>query len=203
MRDMPGSFSVQCGRFPVIQRPGGPIALGAKLIKDIHHSPLARAGEPTRGYLLRVNQKLFGLGQGVVHRAASPELYEPLVERQEMTKHYSETHWRAAIYTALRQSPDGVAGFCAWAAEFRDRRIAPKTLYKKLDGSDPGERLSVDDAELITEYLLRMSPSQGGARSWIMALAARFDLAAIELDAPPPGGRAGRNSLRAARGGIA
>lgn len=106
-----------------------------------------------------------------------------------MTKHYSETHWRGAIYTALRQSPDGVAGFCAWAAEFRDRRIAPKTLYKKLDGSDPGERLSVDDAELITEYLLRMTPCQGGARSWIMALAARFDLAAIELDAPPPGGR--------------
>lgn len=61
--------------------------------------------------------------------------------------------------------------------------------YSELDGSDPGERLSVDDAELITEYLLRLSPCQGGARSWIMALAARFDLAAIELDAPPPGGR--------------
>lgn len=106
-----------------------------------------------------------------------------------MTKYYSETHWRGAIYNALRQSPDGVAGFCAWAAEFRDRRIAPKTLYKRLDGSDSSERLSVDDAELITEYLLRHSPTQSGARSWIMALAARFDLAAIELDAPPPGGR--------------
>lgn len=106
-----------------------------------------------------------------------------------MTKYYSETHWRGAIYNALRQSPDGVAGFCAWAAEFRDRRIAPKTLYKRLDGSDLGERLSVDDAELITEYLLHHSPSQSGARTWIMALAARFDLAAIELDAPPPGGR--------------
>ena len=105
-----------------------------------------------------------------------------------MTKRYAETHWRGALYNALRAAPDGVAGFCAWAAEFRDRRIAPKTLYKRLDGSDPAERMTVEDAELITEYLDRHCVTRDRARSWIVALAAQHDLAAIELDAPPPAG---------------
>ncbi|WP_454674857.1 hypothetical protein [Achromobacter pestifer] len=103
-----------------------------------------------------------------------------------MTKHYAETQWRGSLYNALRAAPDGVAGFCAWAAEFRDRRIAPKTLYKRLDGSDPAERMTIEDAELITEYLLRHCTTRERARSWIVALAANHDLAVVELDVPPP-----------------
>lgn len=106
-----------------------------------------------------------------------------------MTKHYADSHWRGAIYNAVRAAPDGVSGFCAWAAEFRDRKISPKTLYKKLDGSDPAERLAIEDAELITEYLRRHVVTRDRATGWIAALASQFDLAAVELDAPPPGGR--------------
>jgi len=101
-----------------------------------------------------------------------------------MTKRYADTHWRGAIYNALRAAPDGIAGFCAWAAEIRGRRMAPKTLYKKLDGSDPGERLAVDDAELITEYLRMHVATRDRACDWLDALNARFDRASIELDAP-------------------
>lgn len=106
-----------------------------------------------------------------------------------MTKHYADSHWRGAIYNALRAAPDGVNGFCAWAAEFRDRRMSPKTLYKKLDGSDPAERLAIEDAELITEYLRRHVTTRERSVGWIVALAAQYELAAVELDAPPPGGR--------------
>jgi len=101
-----------------------------------------------------------------------------------MTKRYADTHWRGAIYNALRAAPDGIAGFCAWSAEIRGRRIAPKTLYKKLDGSDPAERLAVDDAELITEYLRMHVATRDRACDWLDALNARFDRASIELDAP-------------------
>lgn len=50
-------------------------------------------------------------------------------------------------------------------------------------------RLSVDDAELITEYLLRDATVQADALDWLKALCARFGMVAIELDKLPPGGR--------------
>lgn len=105
-----------------------------------------------------------------------------------MTKRYSETNWRGSIYNALRRSSGGIAGFCAWAAACRDRCIHPKTLYKRLDGTNPSERLTIEDAELMTEYMSADIASQATARDWIIALAARFELACIPIDAPPAGG---------------
>lgn len=106
-----------------------------------------------------------------------------------MTKRHSNGHWRGALYNALRRASDGVQGFCVWAAGNRDRKIAPKTLYKRLDGTAPHERMSIEDAELITEYLLRDRAADEYALDWLKALCARFGLVAIELDAPPTGGR--------------
>lgn len=105
-----------------------------------------------------------------------------------MTKRHSNGHWRGALYNALRRAADGVQGFCVWAAGNRDRKIALKTLYKRLDGTAPNERMSIEDAELITEYLLRDSAAHEYALDWLKALCARFGLAAIEVDAPPPNG---------------
>jgi len=106
-----------------------------------------------------------------------------------MTKRHSSGHWRGALYNALRRASDGVQGFCVWAAGNRDRKIAAKTLYKRLDGTAPNERMSIEDAELITEYLLRDRAADEYALDWLKALCARFGLVAIELDAPPTGGR--------------
>ncbi|OMG79333.1 hypothetical protein BIZ92_15155 [Achromobacter xylosoxidans] len=106
-----------------------------------------------------------------------------------MTKRHSSTHWRGALYNALRRSADGVQGFCVWAIGNRDRRIAVKTLYKRLDGTAPPERMPIEDAELITEYLLRDVHTKDFALDWLKALCARFGLIAIEIDAPPPGGK--------------
>lgn len=105
-----------------------------------------------------------------------------------MTKLHSSGHWRGALYNGLRMAADGLQGFCVWAAGNRDRRIALKTLYKRLDGTSPAERMPVEDAELITEYLLRDVNANPYALDWLKALCVRFGLVAIELDAPPPGG---------------
>ena len=105
-----------------------------------------------------------------------------------MTKRHSNMNWRGAIYNALRKAPEGIQGFCNWATAFRDRTIAPKTLYKRLDGADARERMTIEDAELITEYLMRQDGSRDHARDWIFALGARFDLAVIPLDPGPAGG---------------
>lgn len=105
-----------------------------------------------------------------------------------MTKRYSNVSWRGALYNALRATGDGVAGFSAWAGEFRDRQLSAKTLYKKLDGSDARERVAIEDAELITEYVLRSVAARDQAFNWLRALGSRYDLAVIEIDAPPPGG---------------
>ncbi|WP_088155676.1 phage regulatory CII family protein [Achromobacter xylosoxidans] len=105
-----------------------------------------------------------------------------------MTKRHSSGHWRGALYNSLRMAADGLQGFCVWAAGNRDRRIALKTLYKRLDGTSPAERMPIEDAELITEYLLRDAHAQDYALDWLKALCARFGLVAIELDAPPPNG---------------
>lgn len=105
-----------------------------------------------------------------------------------MTKRHSNAHWRGALYNALRRASDGVQGFCNWSAANRDRRISPKTLYKRLDGSDPAERMSIEDAELATEFMLRDVVAREGATDWLKALCARFDLVAIEVEPPPAGG---------------
>ncbi len=105
-----------------------------------------------------------------------------------MTKRHSGGHWRGALYNALRRAADGVQGFCIWAEGNRDRKIAAKTLYKRLDGTAPTERMPIEDAELITEYVLRDAHARDHALDWLKALCARFGLVAIELDAPPPNG---------------
>ena len=105
-----------------------------------------------------------------------------------MTKRHSEMHWRGALYNALRSAANGLPGFVAWAAAHRDRQLKAKTLYKRLDGTDPNERVPIEDAELMTEYMLQDASARTRARDWIKVLAARFDMAAVELEAPPPGG---------------
>lgn len=72
MRDGSKSLSVNRCSFASLSSPRGSVSFGAQLIKDVHHCSFARAGESARGDFLRIDQKLFGFGQVVIHRAASP-----------------------------------------------------------------------------------------------------------------------------------
>ncbi|GAA5231774.1 hypothetical protein FOZ76_14575 [Verticiella sediminum] len=105
-----------------------------------------------------------------------------------MTLRRTNTSWRDALFNALRATHDGVAGFCNWASAHRDRTIADSTLYKRLDGKYPGERVPIEDAELITEYVMRDANARHKALDWIAALAARWNLIVIAVDPPRPVG---------------
>jgi len=106
-----------------------------------------------------------------------------------MTKRRSvSTSWRGALFTALTATQGGIAGFSAWAAAVRGRRIAESTLYGRLDGSRPGERVPIEDAELITEYVRADVGARHLAVDWLRALAARFGLVVLEVGELPPGG---------------
>lgn len=105
-----------------------------------------------------------------------------------MTKRRNSTSWRGALFNALSSTADGISGFCAWAGHHRNRTIAESTLYKRLDGSYPGERVPIEDAEIITEYVLRDAHAKGMALDWLVALAARWNLILIEIDPPTPDG---------------
>lgn len=106
-----------------------------------------------------------------------------------MTKRRSiSTSWRGALFNSLRATQGGIAGFCAWAAELRGRRVAESTLYGRLDGSRPGERVPIEDAELITEYVRADANAHEMALDWLRALAARFGLVVLEVGDLPPSG---------------
>lgn len=99
-----------------------------------------------------------------------------------MTKRRTTTSWRGALYMALAATQGGVAGFCAWAGALRGRTLAESTLYKRLDGSYPGERIPIEDAELITEYVLSDVNGRQFAHDWIRALGNRWGLVIIDVD---------------------
>ncbi|NYT25365.1 hypothetical protein H0A73_17330 [Alcaligenaceae bacterium] len=106
-----------------------------------------------------------------------------------MTKRRSiSTSWRGALFNALTATQGGIAGFCAWAFAMRGRRIAESTLYGRLDGSRPGERVPIEDAELIAEYVRADAGAKDMAVDWLRALAARFGLVVLEVGELPPGG---------------
>lgn len=96
------------------------------------------------------------------------------------------TSWRDALFNALSATKGGFDGFCAWAGTSRNRRIASSTLYGRLDGSRPGERTPIEDAELITEYAKSDVNAQGMAGDWIKALGTRHDLVVLEAPDLPP-----------------
>jgi hypothetical protein len=96
------------------------------------------------------------------------------------------TNWRDALFNALSATKGGIDGFCSWAGVSRNRRVAPSTLYGRLDGSRPGERTPIEDAELITEYVKADINAHDMACDWIRALATRHGLVVLEVGDLPP-----------------
>lgn len=105
-----------------------------------------------------------------------------------MTKLHTNITWRGALYNMIRGAGRSVKQASAWLRDERDVTLSEKTLYKKLDGSNPAETVNIDLAELLTEYALAHGASREEALRWIQALAARHDAVVLDLrqeeDAP-------------------
>ena len=104
-----------------------------------------------------------------------------------MTCRYTSIDWRDALYNAVRNAPGGVIAAAAWLSDRRGKQIGPESLRKKLRALE-GESLSMEMAELLTEWLQESGAGGDSATAWIQALAVRFEMAVDFVPPAPEGG---------------
>ena len=104
-----------------------------------------------------------------------------------MTCQRSDIYWRDALYSAVSLAPGNVQAAAAWLSDRRGRSITGESLRKKLRGVE-GESLSMEMAELLTEYLQQFVDTESRATDWIASLGAQFNLMVDYVPPPPPGG---------------
>lgn len=97
-----------------------------------------------------------------------------------MTCHYTNTHWRDALYNAVRAADGGVEAAAQFLATRRDTSIHPESLRRKLRG---GDHLDVDVAILLAEFVSRDAGAQARANDWLLSLCAQEGL---HVDDVPP-----------------
>ncbi len=100
-----------------------------------------------------------------------------------MTYMRTDLHWRDALYNAVTQVPGGIRAAAAFLTERRGRSISGESLRKKLRGLE-GESVSVEIAEMLTEWMEEQVTSKALATTWIQSLGAQFGLA---MDFVPDG----------------
>ena len=104
-----------------------------------------------------------------------------------MTCRYTSIDWRDALYNAVRNAPGGVVAAAQYLSDRRGRQIAAESLRKKLRALE-GESLSMEMAELLTEWLQEHGAPDDTATAWIQALAVRFEMAVDYVPPAPEGG---------------
>lgn len=104
-----------------------------------------------------------------------------------MTCQRSDIYWRDALYSAVSRAPGNVQAAAAWLSDRRGRGITGESLRKKLRGLE-GESLSMEMAELLTEYLQLFVDTESQATDWIASLGAQFGLMIDYVPPPPEGG---------------
>lgn len=104
-----------------------------------------------------------------------------------MTCRRVELHWRDALYSAVSETPGGVAAAAMYLAQRRGKSITRESLRKKLRGLE-GESLSLEMAELLTEWMQEQVGGQAQATGWIQSFGSQFGLAMDDVPPPPEGG---------------
>lgn len=99
-----------------------------------------------------------------------------------MTCHYTNTDWLDVLYGCVRKTKGGVADAARFLTERRGRSIHPESLRAKLRGLE-GESLSVEMAELLTEWMEEKACSVGFAKDWMQVFVANNGL---HVDYVPP-----------------
>lgn len=107
-----------------------------------------------------------------------------------MTCRPSDIHWRDALYNAVRQTPGGVNAAAAYLTTRRGRAITGESLRKKLRGLE-GESVSLEIAELLTEWMQELVDGQPHATVWVQSLGAQFGLALDPMPAQQAEGASG------------
>lgn len=102
-----------------------------------------------------------------------------------MTCHYTNTHWRDALYNAVRAADGGVEAAAQFLTTRRDTSMHPESLRRKLRG---GDQLDVDVAVLLAEFVSKDKEASGKANDWLLSLCAQEGLHVDDVPPPPEGG---------------
>ena len=104
-----------------------------------------------------------------------------------MTCRTSNLSWLDVLYNSVRKTPGGVADAAAYLADRRGKTMHPETLRAKLRGLE-GESVSIEIAELLTEWMQEKAGGSEYALEWMQALAGRFGMAVDVVPPAPEGG---------------
>ncbi|AWH49944.1 hypothetical protein C1925_12705 [Stenotrophomonas sp. SAU14A_NAIMI4_5] len=79
-------------------------------------------------------------------------------------------NWLDVLYNSVRKTPGGVADAAAYLPDRRGKSMHPETLRAKLRGLE-GESLTIEHAELLTEWMQEKAGGGEYALEWMQALA--------------------------------
>ena len=102
-----------------------------------------------------------------------------------MTCHYTMTHWRDALYNAVRSADGGVEAAAQFLTTRRDTSMHPESLRRKLRG---GDQLDVEVAVLLAEFVSKDKTAAPRANDWLLALNAQEGLHVDDVPEAPEGG---------------
>lgn len=102
-----------------------------------------------------------------------------------MTCHYTETHWRDALYIAVRGTSGGVKGAASFLFERRGISIHPESLRRKLRGDDG---LDIETVQMLGEYVSTDARAASQAKNWLLSLCAEEGLYVDDVPPAPEGG---------------
>ena len=101
-----------------------------------------------------------------------------------MTCQRSDLYWRDALHNAVARAPGGLQDAAGHISKRRRKSISAETLRKKLRGID-GESISMEMAEILTDYLQQFVVTQESATDWVCSLAGQYELM-VDYVPPPP-----------------
>ncbi|MHC9012128.1 phage regulatory CII family protein [Stenotrophomonas rhizophila] len=104
-----------------------------------------------------------------------------------MTCRTSSINWLDCLYNAVRKTPGGVIEAAKWLTDRRGKSMHPETLRSKLNGTE-GESVTIEIAELLTEWMQEKAGGSEYALEWMQALAGRFGMAVDVVPPAPEGG---------------
>lgn len=102
-----------------------------------------------------------------------------------MTYRYTNTHWRDALYNAVRATDGGVIAAAEFLTTRRDRAMHHQSLRRKLSG---GDTLDVELVLLLVEYVRIDAKARPQANTWLLSLAAQEGLHVDDVPPAPEGG---------------
>ena len=104
-----------------------------------------------------------------------------------MTCRTSPLNWLDVLYNAVRETPGGVQAAAAYLAQRRGKSMHAETLRAKLRGLE-GESVTIEIAEMLTEWMQEHAGGAERALGWMQALAAQFGMSADVVPPAPENG---------------